>query len=46
VCAIHLAHAACAEGGENLIRAESGAGCEGQLSWIIWAQQQRRRDYS
>src|SRR5436190_13605783 len=37
VCAIHFAHAACPEGGENLIRAEPGAGCERQLSWIIWA---------
>jgi hypothetical protein len=46
VRAIHLAHAARAEGGENLIRAESSAGGEGQLSWIIRARQQPGRDYS
>ena len=28
--AIDLAHAAGAEGGDNFIRAEAGAGCEGQ----------------
>ena len=46
VRAIHLAHSACAEGGENLIRAESDARAEGQLSWIIRAGQQPGRDYS
>jgi hypothetical protein len=46
VRAIDLAHAARAEGGENLIRAESSAGGEGQLSWIIRAGQRPGRDYS
>ena len=32
VRSIHLTHSACAEGGQHLIRAESGAGGEGQLS--------------
>jgi hypothetical protein len=46
VRAIHLAHSACTEGGENLIRAESDARAERQLSWIIRADSSPGRDYS
>jgi hypothetical protein len=35
VRSIHLTHSACAESGQNLIRADSGAGGEGQRSGII-----------
>jgi hypothetical protein len=40
VRSIHLTHSACAECGQNLIRAESGAAGERQLSWIIRARLQ------
>jgi hypothetical protein len=35
VCAIHLAHAACAEGGEDLIGAEARAGRQGHAGRIL-----------
>ena len=44
--AIHLAHAAGAEGGEDFIRADSGAGTEGQTLSIIRVRRQRGLDYS